>query len=402
MKPRSHLSRPRRPGARNGGRVRPDRAAGERSDLVPVSAHPRFGALCAESLKAALARPIPIITAAIVTALVCVTVLLTTGRAVRAEQDVVSRLDDMGTLLIAVSDNNGAAEISSHSVTAVSSLEGVAWAFALGPAQDGHNANIPADGTGVAERPFYGDLRRLVTLEEGRWPGPGEGMASVKAAQKLGLADGVGGMSLTTGDVPIVGVFSANPNLKSLSETVLAMPEGEGKVLYLYAEAASAGAVGTVVEDIPKVLTAKAPDSVQVESPEALLRARETISSDLSSSSRQLMLGSLGLGLILVMVTMMAAVTDRKNDFGRRRALGATRSAIVVMVLAQAALAGVLGAALGVGAGMAVNQAMGSAQSTPGFMAGLAILAVASVLVASLPPALIAANRDPVRILRVP
>jgi hypothetical protein len=68
-----------------------------------------------------------------------------------------------------------------------------------------------------------------------------------------------------------------------------------------------------------------------------------------------------------------SSVTLRKQDFGRRRALGATRTNIVTLV---------------------------AVHYFP--VAAIATLALIVTIIAALPPALIAAQRDPVRVLRVP
>ncbi|MDR2929972.1 MAG: ABC transporter permease [Propionibacteriaceae bacterium] len=356
-----------------------------------------------------MARPTAGIVVALVTAVVCVTVLLTTGRAIRAEQDVVSRLDQMGTMLIAVSDNRGSAGIKASSVTTVNTLTGVDWAFGLGEAFDGHNSALPIDGTGVATRRFYGDVRSVVTLTSGRWPRAGEAITSVAGADALRLLQGIGGITVsevTHRSYPVVGSYQSDPTLKSLANTVLVIPEPDSPldeaVLYLYAKATQTQMVDPIVEAIPAVLTATAASAVTVESPQALREVREHIGQDLAANSRAVMLATIATGLILVTITMLAAVRDRKNDIGRRRALGASRSAIIVMVIVQAVLAALIGTVLGVFTGWVVNAATHAAPATVRFTLGLALLTTLSAMLAAAPPAILAARRDPVRILRVP
>lgn len=80
----------------------------------------------------------------------------------------------------------------------------------------------------------------------------------------------------------------------------------------------------------------------------------------------------LGVGVAIVTVTMLGAVSSRRRDFGRRRALGASRSSLITLVLIHTAVAAVTG------------------------------LCVLVALLGALIPALAAAYRDPMRILRVP
>lgn len=114
------------------------------------------------------------------------------------------------------------------------------------------------------------------------------------------------------------------------------------------------------------------------------------------------MLVILGVGLLIIAATLTGAVSQRRRDFGRRRALGATRSAIIVLVLTQTAASSVLGACVGAAGGLfAVFQLAGSLPSGA-FVLGVAALAIFAALVAALLPACVAATRDPVQILRVP
>lgn len=141
---------------------------------------------------------------------------------------------------------------------------------------------------------------------------------------------------------------------------------------------------------------------MQVEASAGVLRLRDAVAGALGASSRQLMLGVLGGGLVLVSVTVLSAVQGRRRDLGRRRAVGASRSAIVVLVLLQTAVAGVMGALVGSVGGVAAVALAAGAAPPWSFSAGVAVATVLIGLVGAVPPALLAAYRDPVRILRVP
>ena len=111
---------------------------------------------------------------------------------------------------------------------------------------------------------------------------------------------------------------------------------------------------------------------------------------------------ALGVSLVLVGLVVYGSVTLRRQDFGRRRALGARRSDVVALVGAQSGLVALLGVSLGVVAGsLAVWRLTGQLPDVP-FTLAVGALVLLAVLVASIPPALVAAFRDPVRVLRVP
>jgi putative ABC transport system permease protein len=110
----------------------------------------------------------------------------------------------------------------------------------------------------------------------------------------------------------------------------------------------------------------------------------------------------MAVGAVLIAVTMFAATAQRRRDFGRRRALGASRSALVSGLLMQTAIGAAVGIALGVAGGLAFLHVDADALPTWRFTAGMGGLALLLTLAAAAPIALHAATRDPLRILRVP
>jgi putative ABC transport system permease protein len=98
---------------------------------------------------------------------------------------------------------------------------------------------------------------------------------------------------------------------------------------------------------------------------------------------------------------LLADVLVRRKDLGRRRALGASRGVIVGIVTARTFAPALLGAALGCASGLWVAARLGAAPPLD-FVGGVAVLAVLSATFSAVPPALFAATRDPVAVLRTP
>lgn len=364
--------------------------------------HPRPWLLLRDGLQSAFAQPVATLTAAIVVATACVVVFLTTGQSAAAERAVVAHIDDVGTRLVVAYDTSGEAHISADSVGAASRLDVVTWAFGLGPARDVKNANLPTSSS-VAMRPVVGDLPSSITLVAGREPRAGEAVVGVEAARDLGLGGVAGTVGAGVDQWPVVGVVEADGPLARLNTMVLLKSGADpgDEVRFVYALATSVQHVPALAEALPVSVVAQDPGSVIVDEPAGAIALRKVIAGELGRSARTLMLIVMSVGLVLISVTLTGAVAQRRRDYGRRRALGATRSAIVVTVLIQTGVAAISGACVGTGLGVGLLLRAGGAP-TPSFTGGVSVLAVVVALLGAIPPALAAASRDPVRILRVP
>jgi putative ABC transport system permease protein len=117
-------------------------------------------------------------------------------------------------------------------------------------------------------------------------------------------------------------------------------------------------------------------------------------------SSVALMVGGIG-----VMAIMLVSVTDRTREIGVRKALGATRREILWQFLVEAAtltlVGGVLGVAVGLGAGQGLKSLMNLEAAVPVWSAVTAtVVSVAIGLIFGLMPAGRAARLDPIEALR--
>lgn len=371
----------------------------------PPPGRPRTRALLRDGLISGVVQPVASITAATVVAMVCLVVLLTTGRSAAAEREVMDSIDSIGTRLITVTDATGTSAIDASSVAEIAQLPGVTWAFGLGPATDGRNADLQGSIATTPMRPLVGDLPPEVGVPTGRAPSaPHEAVVGGATLGQLHLGDIAGALTDGTTTVGVVGKVDGSGALSFLDDLVLYRADAKATVplrlIYLLVDDATTA--DQTARDVTAVLHADHPDQVEVSTSAGVIQLQRVIAGSLGASARKLMAGVLAVGLLLVTVTMLGAVSSRRRDFGRRRALGASRSAIVVIVLVQSAFASIPGAIVGsIGGMIGVHLMTGSAPSTR-FTVGVAALAVLVALVGSAPPAIMAARRDPLRILRVP
>lgn len=365
---------------------------------------PRRWALAREGIAAATTQPVATAVAALITAAVCTAILATTGQSAAAEARVLSQIDHAGARTLVFTDPTGRAGLVAAGLDAVAALAGVEWVTGVGPVTDIRTDAVGRAGQPVPARPIYTDLPPAITVIHGRAPAPGEAVAGTDAITALGLADGAGTISGAGYTGPIVATFTATDPLTGFDTGVLTLtePNPDRPMRTVHVVAASIDDVATLEDAVPALLTMTDPFELVTESPAQLVDLQRVVAGELGESSRQLMLLVLAVGLVLIAVTLYGATANRRRDFGRRRALGASRTAIVTLVLTQTSLAALAGALLGTGAGLAIVQTLEGTQPAWTFTTGVATLTVLTALAAAIPPALAAATRDPVRILRVP
>ncbi len=317
----------------------------------------------------------------------------------------MSRIDEVGTRLVTVIDATGDNGLIAPSIQAVSASSQVAWTFGLGAVTDVRNLGLEDIGRAAPLRLLYGGLPPAMTLVDGRLPRHGEAVVGEAGATALGLRDGAGTVTDGSTAWPVVGVIRAQSPLTSLDDGVFVAAPADSStqgLRYLYAMAKDVTEVEALSRALPALVYAKDPSRLEIDAPQGAIALREVVSGDLGAASRQMMALTLGVGLVLVGVTMFGAVVARRREFGRRRALGATRSTVVVIVLLQSSVAAVSGALIGCTVGLlVVHKQTGTTPDLP-FVLALALLAVLLSAIASVPPAIAASLRDPVRILRVP
>lgn len=367
---------------------------------------PRIGDLVRDAVLAARAQIVSTVTLVLVLATVCFAILVTTGQAAANEARIVGEIDSAGTRLVTVFDNAGDAQILPTAPGTLAGLSDVDWVLGLGDAVDVTNAALGAGR--AASRPIVGELPGEVTVVQGRAPRPGEAVAGIDTLTALNLGPGLG--RLRPVDAPdgeptgVVGVFEATGPLAFLNEVVLVAtaPQDLDTLRYVYVMATDVG----VVERLESVLATSTPaadlNRLTVETPHGAIALRDVIAGRIGAASRQLMGVVMGIGAVIIAVTVLSAVISRRRDFGRRRALGATRSALVATLLVQSAVGAVIGIGLGTAAGLVTLATTTGSLPTWQFITGVAGLTLLLTLATAAPIATYAAYRDPLRILRVP
>lgn len=331
-------------------------------------------------------------------------VMLTTGRTVGAEQQVLSSIDSAGTRSITVRAEPDAG-LTAGVLDRISGIEGIEWAAGFSPAEDATNSAIP-DGTRVPVRLAYGTQLDRLGIPACS-PLPGElAWASEQALEQLGMPGADGGLSLISsgGAFGVGGRLNVPDFLQRFEPLVLVPqpPRGDEQIGVLVVIAKTPGLVAPVSDAVVSLIGAADPSKLTVHTSEALANLRSLIGDQLSGFSRELVVALLSVTGILLALLLYGLVMMRRKDFGRRRALGASRLLIISLLLAQTGILTVVGIALGVGVSFIVLTASGDPWPGAAFTGALAVLTVATTLLAAFLPAVMASRREPIEELRIP
>lgn len=360
-------------------------------------------ALVREALATAWAQPVASIVSIVIVAGMCATVLLTTGRTVGAEQAVLGSIDSAGTRSIVIRADADAG-LDTTVLDRLANLDGIEWAGAFGAAHDVQNAAIPG-GTNVPARLSWGAHLTALGVAETSPLDNQTAWASRDALDSLGMPDGVGGVVSDSGaSYSIAGRIDV-PDYLAFLEPLVVVPQTElqpGNVSVLVVIAARPDLVSPVSLAVQSVLAVDDPSKISLSTSESLATLRALVEGQLGTFGRNLVIVIFALTAVLVAAILYGLVMLRRKDFGRRRALGASQSLIIGLLLAQMAALATVGAIAGSTAA-AVGLAV-SGDPLPGldFFAAVALLAITVGVLAALVPALAAARRDPLKELRVP
>jgi putative ABC transport system permease protein len=328
-----------------------------------------------------------------------VAVLGTTGLNIESQHAVLAKLDEAGTREITVVSTTGEEAIPESAVERIGRLTGVDWVVGLGPVSDIDNASQAGGPTPMRR---YNGIRAPVLFGRSVTGSSGlAGYVSKTSVHRLGLAGAFG--EAQPGSIQIVGWFSAAGPLASLDAFVLVPDHGSGGDLErLVVSVADVGWVVPVADSIDSLLGSSAAASTTVQTSAALLSARAVVQDEVTQRDRFLILALLGAAMLMACAVIFAMTLVARKDFGRRRALGATRVQLALLVLLSALWPSLVGSALGVALGYSyVDSELGYLADWP-FPLSVGVLTVAGLALATTIPAVIAATRDPLRVLRVP
>lgn len=360
----------------------------------------RTPSLITETLATVRGQKVPTIATIVLVAVMCTTVLATVGRTAASELQVAQRLDAAGSRQLTITDVSGDQLLGPAVVDQALALSTVDQGLAHTHAQDAVAGSVGPGGDPIPLWRVTSDLSDVAQLVAGRWPTAGEAIVSETATRTLGLEGPAGFLTVGDEEHAVVGTYRALAPFDAFDAGALVPSPGAGVTTIRLVVADATQAASTQAQ-VLRLIAPASPDDLQVTSPATLAQVQQEVAADVTNFGRGLLLLVLAAGGVLVAVVVLSDVLVRRKDLGRRRALGATRSTIILLVLGRTLVPGLLGAVLGTAAGTALAVRAGSLPPIE-FIVATGVLAVLTAALACLPPAALAAYRDPVAVLRTP
>src|SRR5699024_8678600 len=303
----------------------------------------RAGAMVREILASARAERVGTLLTVLLVAAVSLSVIVTTGRTVGVEQHVLGSIDAAGTRAIVVRAEP-AAGVDASVVDRLAAVDGIEWVGAFGPAADVRNARI-ADNPAVASRTFWSPDPSVIA-GSARLAGIADALLVTGQAQRARrLPDGTGTVETTEGLIaPVVGRVGLPDYLTFMEPLAVRQGEGDGAVAIIVVVAKRAADVEALTPVVGAATLSSDPSLVSVSTSDELAQLQLVVAGQLGGHSRSLAAAILLATGAMVFALMFGLVMIRRKEFGRRRALGASQTLIVMLVLGRTAVAAIPGA----------------------------------------------------------
>lgn len=328
-------------------------------------------------------------------AAVCGIVILTAGRTIGARQAALNQIDSLATrtIVFKIAPDAG---VRPDVLRRIDQLDQVGSSLALSGPLDVRNAAL-ADSNPVPARYLWPPA---VVNVKGAY-------ARAETLHTLQMSGPTGSIALDSGQQFQVSSVSHLPALLARFEPLVLLPTSglpnpTSAVTVIIVVARDAAVVPDLAQATLSLIGVSDPAKVQVSTSTDLALLRDSLSDELGSFGRALVLVLFAVTAALTTCVLFAVVTMQRKDFGRRRALGATRLYVVSLVCGQSVLTSSIGVAISVSACLIYLAVTRVPLPPTTFVIAVAFLSVVAGLVGAFVPAVYAAHRDPVKELRVP
>ena len=357
--------------------------------------------LVIEGLRVAKSQSVAAAFSVLVCAAVCLGIVVTRGETLAQQTRVAGLFDTEGGRVVTVIDGSPVGQLDTDFVDRVTSLGGVDWVIGLGDARDVGNARI-VDGPLTTARHVFGSSPFIIygSINGGMCGA----FVSRDAMGALGLQSVAGAVRYADGEVETVcgSVQLRSGGVEVGADVLVRDAEWTGPVRRVSVGVRDATRVTSVADALDDLLGVRDRSNISIAAPEGLLNLRSLTNADNERFGRLIVLGAVAGGVFINSLLIYYAVNSRRRDFGRRRALGATRSQMCLLVVVQFLSSAGIGSLLGCIVGAAVVDHRIGQPPSGDFLVAVAFLVLTTSTLSSLLPAAVASRRDPLLVLRTP
>ncbi|MDE1654671.1 hypothetical protein PWJ82_05405 [Actinotignum schaalii] len=361
----------------------------------------KFAVLLREGAKNARGALVTTILVALVLGVMCAASLVTVGRQAATEAELHRQLTGPQARQLTLIDQNNAGLLPEAFLETLHGTSGVAGVVGYRSTVDVVNGPLGPASQLFALVETGGDISKIITLTAGRYPGPGEAIVPEAMLPQLRLAFPSGYVESRGGrQWAVVGSFTPGGGFEDLDNYLLA-GGGSGAYVRVTALANDVENIGAVTDVALAAIGDFDPTKLIIRSSVSQAKQGVAVTGQVAGMGRALLILILGVGALFIAAVVLADVLIRRRDLGRRRTLGITRGGLVALVIARIAYPAVGGTALGIAAAWAYCRLSGNPVALD-FSVAVGVLAVLVALLACIPPAIFAAYRDPVEVMRTP
>lgn len=360
----------------------------------------RAWSIITEGWRMARSHLVPTLLLIGVLAIMVATALSTVGTGIAGAERVREEMEEAGARVLVATDNTGEGGYVTSAVTNhVASMSTVDSVVAFGLAFDTtfgpHAGGDPLAAWEVS------DVETIAEIVEGRSPRPGEAVVTDTTAERWAMSYPAGYLVDEGGrEYPIVGIASLRRGFSYFDTgSLVAASTEDFRSLHVVVQ--SLGVAEETQREVVSAIGVPSINQLSVSTPTGLRMSAELVNSNLAAQNRAMTALIIGVGAFVIGSVGLADVLLSRRDLGRRRALGASRADLVAVTLTRILVPAFIGAAIGAIATLVFYRLRGTSIGLD-VAAAFIILAVTISLIASVAPAVWAARRDPVVVLRTP
>ncbi len=347
-------------------------------------------------------RPLLSVLLIVISAVCAGILILGVGAASTTEQRVRGTLEAPSQRIAIVTDPGQDIGINPTAADLIANTTGFDWVIVVGELLD---TSVPAQPDNpIPTRPYTGQLPAPINLLSGRLPQPGEAVVPESLASASGIDGPWGQLDLGPAlSAPIVGIVHDAPDTPIIGSVALvaAKPEDLDPSRIL-AQVSSSAELPNSIPLLRSAANADRADDLEVATTDADTRIRLDLASELADNRRRIGRATLGIAALLSFVTAVVLVSAHQRRFGLQRALGASRPAIVGSITAFAVTSSAIGAGIGAAASRIAAGLSDLDPAEPRFTAASITAVGIAATIGAVPPAIVAAFKDPVSVLRSP